>query len=363
MKRRGKIVAVAALAALALAGVGAWLALRGGGGGRREVPAEYRYKPLGIVAAHISMLEKPDAKRVYADAGVDAEIRGYFANAGLKCADADAEGRFDIVFASGRDADWSRLASRLSENGVAAWRFDVTDLPAEDFKAMIGRFPCPEFHLWIVAEQDWMLVGRTTPRRLKLSAMLDLFTREGAFADLAKAGCDSLADLFACYVGRREDVMPAFAGDLKATVRPECFVARTPPPLDWIVPGDMDEDIYRSVTGEMRGRQNVRRSIVEGNILARVDGKIEDAIAKWADAMLVNPHDPMLLDRLYRLAVNAAAFERVGNLRGAAKCYETMVSVRPRDAAALLKYAACMKAVGQKEISEIAEKRAKELMK
>ncbi|MBQ6137277.1 MAG: hypothetical protein IJI73_07895 [Kiritimatiellae bacterium] len=366
MTRRRRIVAVVALV-FALLGIAAGvscLLLDRGGRAAAETPEEYRYKPLGIVSAHIALLEKPDAKRVFAADGVDDEMKGYFSHAGLKCIGAADEGRADIVFASGRGADWKRLAQRMTENGVAAWRLDVRNMSAGDFRALIERFPCEDFRLWMPGEHDWMLVGRAKARRIKLSAMLDMFSREGAFEDLAKAECGSLADLFASYVGRREDVMPAFeAGDMKAKVRPEFFVARTPPPMDWIVPGDLDDDIYRSVTGEMRSRQNVRRSIVEGGMLAMENGRIDDAIAKWADAMLVNPHDSMLLDRLYRLAVNAVAFERVGNLKGAAKCYETMVSVRPKDTAAMLKYAACMRALGHKEIAEIAEKRAKELMK
>lgn len=361
MKRK-TIVAAAFVAAAAAAGVAAWLLFRGNAP-RQESAPEYRYKPLGIVAAHIAMLEKPDAKRVYAAEGVDDDLKGYFEHAGLKCLGGAGEGRFDIVFASGEEADWTKLSERMSENGVAAWWIDVRNLKAGEFKSLIERFPCADFHLWMPGESDWLLTGRKTSRRLKLGAMLDMFSREGAFEDLAKAECDTLADLFASYVGRREDVMPAFDGDLKAQVRPEHFISRTPPPLDWIVPGDIDEDIYKSVTGEMRSRQNVRRSIVEGNMLAMENGKIDEAIAKWADAMLVNPHDTMLLDRLYRLAVNAVAFERVGNLKGAAKCYETMVSIRPRDAAAMMKYAACMRSLGQKEIAEIAEKRAKEMMK
>ena len=71
----------------------------------------------------------------------------------------------------------------------------------------------------------------------------------------------------------------------------------------------------------------------------------------------------LCVDRLYRLAVNAHAFERVGNLKGAAKCYETMVSVRPRDSAAMLRYAKCMRQLGENDIADIAEKRAEELMK
>ena len=111
---------------------------------------------------------------------------------------------------------------------------------------------------------------------------------------------------------------------------------------------------------EIRSMQVVRRVVVEGNMLSR-QGKPEDAVDKWAAAVLRNPHDSMLLDRLYRLAVNAAAFEKVGNIAGAAKCYETMVSVRPTDIAALERYARCLRQLGRKDIADALELRALEL--
>jgi tetratricopeptide (TPR) repeat protein len=71
----------------------------------------------------------------------------------------------------------------------------------------------------------------------------------------------------------------------------------------------------------------------------------------------------MLLDRLDRLDRNAGALIRMGNLAAAAKCYETMIVINPKDGAAVFNYGICLKRLGKKEMSEQVLERAKELNK
>jgi hypothetical protein len=363
VKKRNKILAVAALI-VAAAAAATWYFTSKRGVAPTAYPDEYRYKALDVLAVHLSLQEKPDARSVYMEDGSGRPYGRYFEHAGLNCASNAAEGRFGLVFAVGSGPhDWLRLRSRTLDNGAMAWFFDVRSLSAAKFRKMLKEFPCEQVHLWMPGENEWLLTGRLGRHVLKLDSMLDLFSPDGAVEDLAEAECTSFPELFASYVGTREDVMPAFQGDLDAVVRPEVFISKEIPSMDWIVKGGADEDIYTSVMQEIRSMQVVRRLIVQGNMLARDAEKFGEAIDKWSAAMLRNPHDTMLLDRLYRLAVNAHAFERVGNLKGAAKCYETMVSVRPKDSAAMMRYADCMRRLGQKEIADVAEKRARELMK
>ena len=363
VKKRKRMFAVAAIAA-AVAAASAWFFISRRGGAPTAYPDEYRYKALDVLAVHLSLQEKPDARSVYIEDGAGRDYGRYFEHAGLNCASNAAEGRFGLVFAVGGDRhDWKRLRSRTLDNGAMAWFFDVRSLPAAKFRKMLEEFPCEQAHLWMPGENEWLLTGRVGRHALKLDSMLDLFSPDGAVEDLAEAECTSFPELFASYVGTREEVLPAFQGDMNAAVRPEVFISKEVPALDWIARGDTDDDIYASVMQEIRSMQVVRRLVVQGNMLAQDAEKFGEAIDKWSAAMLRNPHDPMLLDRLYRLAVNAHAFERVGNLKGAAKCYETMVSVRPRDSAAMLRYAKCMRQLGENDIADIAEKRAEELMK
>ena len=95
--------------------------------------------------------------------------------------------------------------------------------------------------------------------------------------------------------------------------------------------------------------------------LVAAEGKADDATEIWARAMLRNPRDPMLLDRLDRLSRNAGALLSVGNVAAAAKCYETMVVIHPTDASAVLNYGMCLRRLGKKEMSNQVLKRAGEL--
>lgn len=364
MKRSRKIGCGLALLALLAAGA-CWYYLSRDGKTVVAGPAEeYQYKPLKTISAHLAMLEKPDACRVLVLGETGEDFRPFFEHAKLKCLAKDEAGRYDIVFVGGKpDRAWADIVARVGTSGVLAWTINVSGTSAAEFKAMLEAFPCEQTHLWMPGENEWLLVGRVKPARLKLDAMLELFSDDDAFIDLVRAQCESLPELFASYVGNRDDILPAFVGDLSMPVRPEFFVTRDIKELDWVSKGDVDDDIFATIRSEIRSMQFVRRMILEGNMLARTPEGMDAALDKWSAAVIRNPRDPMMMDRLYRLAVNAKAFQNVGNLKGAAKCYETMISIRPKDAAALAAYADCMKALGQKEISEQAAKKAEELLK
>ncbi len=341
-----------------------WLCASGEDEARPTRAEEYRYKALDIVVAHLVRMEKPDARSVYLGDAAAEVYRPYFEHAGLVCATNNAPGAFKLVFVAGKGPhDWRALTAKVAEGGAMAWALDVRETTATDFQKKLTEFPCEATRVWMPGESDWLFTGRLTPCRLKVNVLLDAFSPDGAFEDLAEAQCDSLPQLFASYVGLREEILPAFQGDMTVQVRPEFFISREIPTIDWLVQGEADDDIWKAVRQEIRSMQVVRRVIAEGNLLALQQGKIDAAIDKWAAAMLRNPNDIMLLDRLYRLAVNARAFEKIGNLKGAAKCYETMISVRPKDAATIACYAACMRRLGYKEVADAAEKKAKELRK
>ncbi|MGN0854485.1 MAG: glycosyltransferase N-terminal domain-containing protein [Kiritimatiellia bacterium] len=331
---------------------------------------EIPFKLLWTLSAHIAMTEKPDAKRVLLADLAAEKYRAAFEHAGLRCVRGTESGRYDIVLATGADCAWEAPLARLSRNGVLVWCLNVKDMSAADFRRQLTAFPCQEVHLWMPSEFEWVLAGRRVPRRLKLGAMLDFFTRsDAALADLAAAECNSLPELFASYVGTREEVMGAFAqGDLHQRVRPEFFVAKEIPTVDWIT-NDVDADIFAALGRDIHRVQVARRLFLEGSMVARTLGdgnqesRIDEVVGKWEAAGLHNGHDPMMLERLFRLQINATAMEQVGNFKGAASCYEMMLVIRPKNAAALLRYADCMRMLGKSELAVELKKKAKEMMK
>ena len=332
-------------------------------------PEESSFRPVKITTACIAAIEKPTATRVLLADGKAETFSPFLSSFGMICVsneEAAAESKFDIVFLAGR-ADSEKLSAalgRTGEAGILTWRLAVRDMSAADFKTAVESFPCESAHLWMPSAEEWVFVGRRSPRKIKLDAMMDVFSREVAFEALAEAKATALSDVFASYVGNLSDVAGAFAttNNLSVTVRPEFFVTKDIPPLDWVSQGDVDEDIYKATLAEIRSMQVVRRLVIEGDIIA-AEGKADDATEVWARAMLRNPRDPMLLDRLDRLSRNAEALLAVGNVTAATKCYETMVVINPTDASAVLKYGMSLRRLGMKEMSDQVLKRAGELRK
>lgn len=372
MTRRLRIFTVILSAVVvAAAGLGAYRLFRGGENGGWTVPDELKFRPIGVVTAHAVLVECPLATTaVVSGDTTNGLYRGIFERAGVCSAFEVREP--DIVFAVGDEADWRTLSKTLvSSNGVYAWAFDTRRLSVRDFRDMLASFSKPlinrgsepEVHLWVVGENDWLLVGHPERPSVRLADMLERMAAEGVAEELVEVSCDSLSELLANYVDTDMNLMGAFDGDMSVPVRPEFFYSRGIPDVGWIDDTDVDEDIRTTVIGDFHACQLARRSVVEGNMLALEEGKMEEAIDKWSAALARNPHDTMLLDRLYRLTVNARAFERVGNWKAAAKCYETLVSVRPSDAAAMIRFGACMQALGEKEIAEKALAKGKEMMR
>lgn len=359
-RTRRLLIVCAILLTLALAAAVCYRCFKRDSAGA-EVPEEFKFKGIRVVEAQAVLAECPEASSAILVGKASAPYVGIFDRAGVFTAGVREP---DIVFAAGDDVDGRRLtAIPVATNGVYAWAIDTRELTVDGFRRKLASFNLPTVRLWMAGEHDWILIGRRAGDLARLASMLDRFGSEGSQADLVEASCETLPELFASYVGTRADILPAFSGNLKQPVRPEFFITQEIPDFGWIDRSEVDEDISDTLIGDIHEAQIARRLTVEGNMLALADGKMEEAIDRWIAALRRNPHDTMLLDRLYRLAVNARTFERVGNFKAAAKCYETMVSVRPNDAAAMAKFGECMKMLGDKKIAEAALKKAEEMTK
>ena len=254
-----------------------------------------------------------------------------------------------------------RLIARLENPSGAPGEvetkvLDVRGFGADDFRRELAGFhPGREVHVWMPGRQRWMLVARATTNRVSLAAAMDAL----AFDD----GCASLPELFASYVGTREDVMPAFTGRLRGEVVPEWFMTKDVPRIDWLDVSGVEGDILRPTLTEIRSMQVVRRVALEGDMLAAEakdkEGE-EKSAAAWARAMLRNPHELFVLERLDRLGRNARGFLEVGRVLQAMKCYETMVLVKP-DSRNVRSFGLCLKKVGKLDLAKKVLERADEL--
>ena len=357
-----RILGVALVSLLALAGCS-----------KKDEPApardSYVYEPVRAASAAIAVVSKPDATRALFLGDEAKRLVPYFERLGVRPM-ARAEGRVDIlVIACGEMSRESlaRAAGLVSANGIVVWLMDLEKVTMGRFKAMLESFALEGATLWMPGESRWVAVGRKVPRRIKLSATLEVFNRERAFADLLSGGCGSLGELFANYAGTLEDVMPAFAAspDAGALVRPEYFLTKEIPSASWLAAEDTDGDIAKSVADDIRSMQVVRRLVIEGGLRSQAakDRKDEEAaIDCWSRAIKRNPGELFVRERLDRLERNARGFLSCGKVLQAMKCYETMVLVKPT-AASVNNFGQCLKKIGKLDLAEQVLRRAKELEK
>ena len=246
---------------------------------------------------------------------------------------------------------------RMSPGEHSAKVLDVSGMSAADFRAALEAIPGREVHVWMPGATTWLLIGNLSTNRVSLAAAMD------RFADDAKC-TRSIAEVFASYAGTREEILPAFASDLKGNVLPEWFVTKEIPALGWLDTDGVEPDILKATLAEIRSMQVVRRLILEGNMLAAQakDKKAEEeAIDRWSRAALRNPNDPILKERLANLNRNAKGFLEVGKVVQALKCYETAALIVPTDPVAVHNFGACLMRLGRRDIAEKVLARAKEL--
>ena len=254
---------------------------------------------------------------------------------------------------------------RMAASEHSARVIDVRGMSARAFKRVLLDFPGQDVHVWMPGEKDWLLVGNLSTNRVPLAKVMEAFASD--------ANCTmSVPEVFASYVGTREDVLPAFRSDLKGDVMPEWFVTEDVPALGWLNVSGVDADIAGPTLREIRSMQVVRRELLRGNMFLndqsscqtpRTSRPAHEDRAKetWARAALRNPRDPMLLERLENLNRNAKGFLEVGKLLQAMKCYETIVLIQPKNAAAVHNFGICLKKIGKLDLAEQVLRRAKTL--
>ena len=238
-------------------------------------------------------------------------------------------------------------------------RLCVDGMSANEFKRKLKEFPGKEVHVWMPGEKHWLLTGSSNGNKISFANVMEKFAADTNITM-------SVAEVFASYVGTREEVLPAFERKLEGEVVPEWFVTKEIPEIKWLDLKNIDEDILTVTLSEIRSMQVVRRLLLEGNMLAAKakDKKgEEEAIDRWARAALRNPSDPMLRERIENLKRNAKGFLALNKVLQALKCYETIVLITPNDAAAVYNFGACLMKIGKRDMAEEVMKRGKELMK
>lgn len=248
-------------------------------------------------------------------------------------------------------------------NGAARPTFktlDVSCLTVAELKAALASVPDPaDAHLWMPGAKSWLVVRHAPGARVSLARALDAVAGDDACTV-------SLPEVFASYAGTLADVLPAFANGLEGEVVPEWFVPEAVTAIAWIDTAGVDGDIAASVSDEIRAMRDARREILKGDMASRAatdrDGEAA-ACELWARAARRNPNDPLLLERIDRLEANARAFLEAGLVLQAMKCFETVILIQPKHAAAVHNFGLCLKRLGKTKLAEQVLARAELLMK
>ena len=246
---------------------------------------------------------------------------------------------------------------RTSTSDHSAKVIDVKGMSAADFRRELEAVAGRDVHVWMPGERDWLLIGNMSTNGVPLAKAME------EFADDPKC-LMSVAEVFASYVGTREEILPAFTSKLRGEVVPEWFVTKDIPGIGWLDVSGIDEDIRKSVLSDIRSAQVMRRELLRGNMLAAKakDKKGEEAATEaWAKVALRNPNDPMLLERIENLNRNAKGFLEVNKVLQAMKCYETVVLIRPNDPVAIHNFGACLLKIGKRDLAEKILEKAKRL--
>ena len=235
---------------------------------------------------------------------------------------------------------------------------DVSELDASQLKLEMDSLKTDLVTLWVPSERRWVLVGWNGEGKVHLDKAMENFSMDAEESV-------SIPEIFASYVGSHEDVLPAFALKHEGKVLPEWFVTKDIPVIKWLNTEGVDKDILSATLKEIVELQHTRRLILEANMLSRAVKTKDDEPAvteRWAKAFARNPHDPILLERIEILNRNAAGFLEVNKLFQAMKCYETIVLINPKDAAAIHNFGICLKRIGKLDLADKVLKQAERVL-
>lgn len=311
---------------------------------------------LRVATVYATALIKPDAKGVFISTDSDRYSAIFKTiTPGLVSTNETEETslKYDIVFITDDKLDVLKGANKVAKGGILANVFDASKFNAGEFKNFLESFPGDDVRLWMFSKTEWMLAGRLGGSKVKMANMLDLLSRDEVISlEAERAGCGSIQDILASYVGKREEIIPVFSGaNLKTKIAPQFFISEKIPPFDWISLDGVDADIVESISSAIYDRQYWRRVIVKAEEVSQDKKTLDQAIEMWAEAMKRNPVDTMLLDRLYRMAVNAKVFRDLGKFSDAAYCYEMMLAIRPEDKRVGEEYVAILNQLDKRDLA------------
>jgi len=262
-----------------------------------------------------------------------------------------------------------RYRRALSLDGVLALHVDARALSAARFASIARDFSAvfAGVQVWCVGAQDWVLVGAARAIKAPLDYQLALFDREAVFRDFARAGGLTLADALACVVcdgaglagwlasagAEREGVavwrMPRAVVEAgRATLQPGDLAACRGGKAEWVLPGQTDADLFVALIDKV-ARAMDARATAERALAMTASGRGEAGLNLAREAAKLNPRDALLLQSGESLELEGRRRLKLGDMKGALKCYENLLSLGVGTARAHYGIGFCLRGTGDKQ--------------
>ena len=268
------------------------------------------------------------------------------------------KGAYDILFLTAEPVWMRGVGARygkpwfeccrqaLSADGIVALHLDARALSPERFAAIASCFSgvFPGVQVWCTGPYDWVLVGGAKAIKTPVDGMLALFERTPVFRDFVRAGGLALSEALACMLCDGKGLGPWLANAGRESARQAEWLAPCrlfekggfalqPVTLEgcrqwkaqWILPGETDVDLYLALVDKV-GR-NIGGCVAAVTALAEMaKGRSETGLGAARDAAAISPHAALLMHLSDSLDLEGRRRIKIGDLKGALKCFENLLS-------------------------------------
>lgn len=291
------------------------------------------------------------------------------------------QGGYDVVFLTGEPvwmrgtrgaysrAWFARCKKALSADGIVALHLDARALSLERFASVSASFAAvfPGVQLWCTGANDWVLVGGKAELKAPVDRLLVLFEKKPVFRDFVRAGGLGLPEALACMVCDGRGLAPWLAktgresawhalwsaprnvfSAYRLVLRPATMEACRQRKSQWILPGELDVDVYLGFLDKV-GRVIGGRAVA-AKALERLDTDPQEvSIGAVREAAQLDVRDALLIPVGESMELEGRRRIKIGDLKGALKCFENLLSISSDSAFAHYEMGYCLRGSGDNE--------------
>ncbi|MCL2104989.1 MAG: tetratricopeptide repeat protein, partial [Kiritimatiellaeota bacterium] len=220
--------------------------------------------------------------------------------------------------------------------------------------------------VWCMGTTDWLLLGGRQEIRVAMDDMLELFERDDVFNDWMRAGNMGLPEILACMVCDRGGLEKwiesrgaegARAAEWRASrrvIEGDHFLAlmmesaRREGGTDWVLQGEMDEEIYEGMMRRVEEARDARALAVRA-LTESYAGRPEESLAAAKAAAKVTPRDALLQQMVDGLDMDAQRLLKIRNYHGGRAYFENLIALSGGGARYHHGLGICLRATGDLE--------------